>query len=191
MQEVPHERNPWKTLGTKVVYENPWIRVREDDVIRPDGKPGIYGVVQTRIATGVVALTEDRQVYLIGQWRYPHEEYSWEIVEGGSDDDETALEAARRELREEAGLEARHWEPLGDELHLTNCHSDERGYLFLATGLTEVGAAPDGTEELAVKKLPLEDALAMLDRGEIKDAMTVMGLLLLARKLAAENIVGA
>ena len=175
-------RNPWKTLGSKLVYENPWIRVREDEVIRPDGQPGIYGVVQTRMATGVIALAEDGQVYLIGQWRYPHEQYSWEIVEGGTDDGETALDAAKRELREEAGLEAKHWEPLGNEIHLTNCHSDERGYLFLATGLTEVEASPDGTEKLVVKKLSLEDALRMVDTGEIQDAMSIMELLLLARR---------
>src|SRR5690606_11888068 len=130
-------KNPWKTLDTKVVYENTWIRVREDVVVRPDGKPGIYGVVETRLAPGVAALTPENEVYLVGQYRYPMDSYSWEIIEGGSDDDESALDAAKRELREEAGLEASHWEALGPEIHLSNCHSNERGYLFLATGLTE------------------------------------------------------
>lgn len=173
--------NPWTTLSSKVVYENAWIRVREDQVLRPDGNPGIYGVVETRLATGVVALTPEEEIYLVGQHRYPFDQYSWEIIEGGSDDEESALDAAVRELREEAGLEAEHWEPLGPEIHLTNCHSNERGYLFLATGLREVGANPDGTEELALRKMPLAEALAMVDSGEITDAMTIMALLRLDR----------
>lgn len=174
-------KSPWKILSTKVVYENPWIRVREDDVIRPDGKPGIYGVVETRLATGIVALTPEDEVYLVGQYRYPMESYSWEIIEGGSDDGETALDAAKRELREEAGLEAEHWEELGPEVHLTNCHSNERGYLYVATGLRQVEAHPEGTEQLAIRKLPVREAMVMVDSGEITDAMTIMALLRLDR----------
>src|SRR5437868_652855 len=114
------EVSPWKCLSSRTVYTNDWIKVREDQVIRPDGKPGIYGVVETRIATGVLALTPDLQVYLVGQYRYPMDEYSWEIIEGGSDDgDDGALLTAQRELQEEAGLVAEHWEPLGHELHLS------------------------------------------------------------------------
>ena len=173
--------NPWKTLSTKVVYENAWIRVREDAVIRPDGQPGIYGVVETRLATGVVALTPEDEVYLVGQYRYALDRYSWEIIEGGSDGDESALDAAVRELREEAGIEADHWVPLGPEIHLTNCHSNERGYLFLASGLRHVGAEPDGTEQLALRKVPVAEALAMVDSGDISDAMTIMALLRLDR----------
>lgn len=179
--------NPWRTLASRVVYENAWIRVREDDVLRPDGNPGIYGVVETRLATGVVALTDADEVYLVGQYRYPLDCYSWEIIEGGSDEGESALDAAIRELREEAGLEAAHWEALGPEIHLTNCHSNERGYLFLATGLKDVGASPDGTEELALKTVPLDEALAMVDTGEITDAMTIMALLRLDRARRLDN----
>ncbi len=171
------QRGPWKTTASRVVYENPWITVREDQVIRPDGQPGIYGVVETRMATGVLALTDQDEVYLVGQYRYTLEEYSWEIVEGGSDPGESALEAARRELREEAGLVAEHWESLGGEISLTNCHSSERAYLFVARDLREVGASPEGTEDLVLKKVPLEEAIAMVDRGEIKDAVSIMTLL--------------
>lgn len=175
--------NPWKRLSSKLIYQNPWITVREDQVIRPDGKEGIYGVVMTRLATGVIAMTPAQEVYLVGQYRYTTEEYSWEIVEGGAEPGEPALEAAQRELLEETGLSAAHWEPLGGELHLTNCHSDERGYLFLATGLTEGIASPEGTEELQVKKVPLAEALAMVDDGTIRDAISIMGLLTLDRRL--------
>jgi len=180
------ESNPWKCLSTRTVYQNDWITVREDQVIRPDGGEGIYGVVETRLATGVVALTPAGEVYLVGQYRYPMDAYSWEIVEGGSDPGEDALAAAKRELREEVGLVAAHWEPLGHELHLSNCHSSERGYLFLATGLEETAAAPDGTEQLQVRRVPLAEALEMVARGEIRDAMSVLGLLLLERRLRSK-----
>ena len=122
--------NPWKRLSSRVVYQNAWITVREDQVIRPDGKPGIYGVVETRIAAGVAAITENRELYLVGQFRYPTNEYSWEIIEGGTDGGESALSGAQRELKEEAGITAAHWEQLGGEIHLTNCHSSEIGVLF-------------------------------------------------------------
>jgi 8-oxo-dGTP pyrophosphatase MutT (NUDIX family) len=173
--------NPWKTVSSRIVYQNPWITVREDQVIRPDGNPGIYGVVETRIATGVLAMTEAEELYLVGQYRYTMGEYSWEIIEGGSDPGEDALEAAKRELREEAGLVADHWEPLGGEIHLTNCHSSERGYLYVARGLQHVDQEPEATEVLQVKKVPFAEALAMVDRGEIKDSISILAILRYAR----------
>jgi 8-oxo-dGTP pyrophosphatase MutT (NUDIX family) len=169
--------NPWKTLSSRIVYQNPWIRVREDQVIRPDGNPGIYGVVETRIATGVVALDDHGQVYLVGQFRYATDEYSWEIIEGGSEESETALAAAMREHREEAGLVAEEWIQLGDEVHLSNCHSSEVAVFFLARKLRQTESSPDGTELLQIKKLPFSDALQMVDAGEVKDAMTIIGLI--------------
>ncbi len=180
-------RNPWRTVSSRRVYENPWMAVREDQVIRPDGRPGIYGVVETRVATGVVALTPALEVVLVGQWRYPLDRYSWEIVEGGADPGEDPLEAARRELREEAGLEAARWSDLGGELHLSNCISSERGVLFLAEDLREVPAAPEGTEVLEVRRAPLPEVMDLLDRGELTDAVTVIALLRLERRLRAEG----
>jgi len=105
----PMTQNPWQTKSSRLVYENAWIRVREDQVTCPDGQPGIYGVVETRIATGVIALTPQHEIYLVGQFRYPTGEYSWEIIEGGTEDGEEPLAAAKRELQEEAGLVARTW----------------------------------------------------------------------------------
>ena len=178
------ENNPWRTLESREVYQNPWIRVREDQVIRPDGAPGIYGVIETRIATGVVVLTPEGNTVLVGQYRYPTEQYSWEIVEGGADHGEDPLAAVKRELREEAGLIAHHWEPLGDEVHLSNCFSAERARLYLAENLEQTTAAPEGTEVLQVRTVSFDEAIAMVDSGEIKDAMSIIGLLRAERALA-------
>jgi len=177
------ESNPWKTLDSRIVYANPWITVREDQVIRPDGAPGIYGVVDTRIATGVLALTPDMQLVLVGQYRYTMNEYSWEIVEGGTDPGESPLAAIQRELREEAGLLAEYWESIGGEIHMSNCHSSEKGFLFVATGLREVEAEPEGTEVLSLRRVPFEEAVRMVTAGEVRDAFSVMGILLLDRLL--------
>jgi 8-oxo-dGTP pyrophosphatase MutT (NUDIX family) len=177
--------SPWKTLDSRVAYRNDWITVREDRVIRPDGNEGIYGVVESRTATGAAAMTPSGELYLVGQFRYALGEYSWEIIEGGAEPGEDPLEAAKRELREEAGLEAMQWEPLGGEITLSNCHSSERAYLYLATDLREVEAAPEGTEVLQVRKMPLNEAIALADAGEIKDAMTLIALARLERKLRA------
>jgi 8-oxo-dGTP pyrophosphatase MutT (NUDIX family) len=176
-------KNPWQTVSSTVTYQNPWFRVREDQVIRPDGKPGIYGVVETRIATGVAALTPENELYLVGQYRYPTEEYSWEIIEGGADPGELPIEAAKRELREEAGLVAAEVIPLGSEIHLSNCITAERAYLFVARGLSSVPAAPDGTEVLSVRKVPFVEAVRMVESGEIKDGMTIIAIL----RLLLEN----
>lgn len=177
------EKNPWKKLSSKIVYENPWIQVQEDQIIQPDGKPGIYGIVNARLATGVLAMTESNEVYLVGQYRYPTEVYSWEIIEGGSERDESALETAKRELEEEAGLIADEWSELGKEFHLSNCFSSERARVFIARNLHEVQSRPDGTEILKVKKVPFSEALRMVDSGEIVDAVTIIALFRAQREL--------
>lgn len=187
MTRLPDGPNPWTTRSSRVVYANPWMTVREDDVVRPDGHDGIYGVVTTRVATGVVAVDDHDRVVLVGQWRYPLERYSWEIVEGGTDEGEPPEGAAARELREEAGLVAAHWEPLGGPVHLSNCLSAEEGRLYVATGLTEVGADPDGTEQLQRRWVPVDDAIARVEDGTVTDAMSVIALLRLARRRGAER----
>lgn len=168
--------NPWRTLGTRYVYENPWISVREDEVIRPDGHPGIYGVVHYKnTAVGILPI-EDGHVYLVGQYRYPLERYSWEIPEGGCPEGEDPLQAARRELKEETGLEADRWEKLG-EADLSNSVADERAVWYLATGLVPGDQQPEGTEVLGVRRVPLEEALAMARDGRMRDALSQLALL--------------
>lgn len=172
-----HTRNPWKLRSSRLVYETPWLRVIEDRVVRPDGADGIYSYIETRVAVGVVALTPEREVYLVGQYRYPTREYSWEIVEGGTEPGEAALACIQRELQEEAGLRAAAWTPLAGEIHFSNCISAERGLLYLAEDLEATEASPEGTEVLEIRRAPLGDAVAMVERGEIKDVFSIVGLL--------------
>lgn len=172
----PHGRNPWRTTSSRQVYANPWIVVREDAVIRPDGSPGIYGVVSPRgVALGAVPLFPDGTTVLVGQHRYSLDEWTWELPEGGGDPDAPAEAEMARELVEETGLRAGRWTSLGP-LTLSNSITDERGELFLAEDLTEGDAAPEATEELLTWRLPFAQALAMALDGRITDAMTIIGL---------------
>ncbi len=179
-------KNPWLTVSSRQLYDNPWITVREDRVVRPDGKPGIYGVVQYKnVAVGVLAIEEDH-IYLVGQYRYPLKRYSWEIPEGGCPEGEEPLRAAQRELREETGLEAARWQTLG-EAHLSNSVSDEYAVWFLATGLVPGEVRPDGTERLSVRRVPLRKALSMALAGEITDALSLLALMSYALKHPADS----
>ena len=160
----------------RVAYENGWIVVWHDEVTRPDGSPGIYGVVLFRhAASGVVVLDDADRVLLVGQHRYTLDEYSWEIPEGGVSPDEAPLEGIRRELREETGVEAMEWLEIGTYA-LSNSITDERGRLWLATGLLHGTAQPDPTEDIAVRWVPFDEALAMTGDGRITDAVSIMGI---------------
>jgi 8-oxo-dGTP pyrophosphatase MutT (NUDIX family) len=168
---------PWRRHRRHVAYENAWITIWHDEVTRPDGNPGIYGVVHfANAAVGVVALDDRDRVLLVGQHRYALDTYSWEIPEGGVPFDEDPLDGARRELLEETGYEADTWRELV-RFDLSNSVSDEQGVAFLATGLRAGTARPDGTEDLAIRWVPFDEALAMVERGEIRDALSQLGLL--------------
>jgi 8-oxo-dGTP pyrophosphatase MutT (NUDIX family) len=173
----PESTNPWTTVASRAIYENPWISVREDQVIRPDGHPGIYGVVHYKNkAIGVVPVDDDGHVWLVGQYRYPLNLYSWEIPEGGGHADEEPEEAARRELREETGLVAERVELIARS-HLSNSVGDELAYLYRATGLTLGESEPEGTERLQVRRFDWPTVWAMIQDGRITDSMSVIALL--------------
>lgn len=171
------ERNPWKVLDKEVKYDNPWINVTEYDVINPGGGRGIYGKVHFKnLAIGIVALDTENHIYLVGQYRFPIDQYSWEIPEGGGPHGIDPLESAKRELLEETGLKASSWEKIL-EMHLSNSVSDEFGIVFLATGLSQHEAMPEETEVLKVEKIPFEGAYEMINNGSITDSLTVAALL--------------
>ena len=169
--------NPWKIIGEKEIYDNKWIHVTEYDVINPSGGKGIYGKVHFKNrAVGIVPLDEDLNTYLVGQFRFTLNAYSWEIPEGGSPMGIEMLESAKRELREETGLIAGEWHKLMD-FHLSNSVCDEQGAIFLARKLSQHKAMPEETEDLAVKKLPFEEAYKMVEDGRITDSIAIAGIL--------------
>ncbi len=173
MQEEPQQRGPWKTLDVEERYRTPWIVVSHHNVIDPSGRPGIYGVVHFRnIAVGVIPLDPEGNTWIVGQYRYPIEAYSWEIPEGGGSRDRPALESAQRELREEVGIVAHHWTEVL-QVDLSNSASDEVGVIYVAQELEFHDPEPDHNEELAMHKLPFEELYGMVIRGEVRDSLTV------------------
>ncbi len=171
------QSNPWKTLSTEVKYENPWIRVTESQVLNPAGNPGIYGVVHFKNrAIAIVPLDENNNTWIVGQYRYTLNSYEWEVPEGGCPEGEDPLTGAKRELEEEVGLHAKDWKMVL-ETQLSNSVSDEISYTYVARGLSDVGASPEETEQLHVRKLPFDEVVAMVFRGEIKDGLSVASIL--------------
>jgi len=185
-------RSPWRTTTRRVAYANRWLTVWHDQVFRPDGTPGVYGVVHfANLAVGVVAIDTEDRVVLVGQHRYTLDAWSWEIPEGGVPPDEDPAAGAARELREETGLVAATWRELA-RVHLSNSVTDEAGILYLATDLAEGAAAPEETEVLEVWRVPFQEALAMTLDGRITDSLSVVALQRVALvRVAAEALQAA
>jgi len=167
----------WQRLSSRTVYENDWMEVREDHVINPGGGENQYGHVHFKNrAVAIIALDDDDNTWLFGQQRYPLDEYSWELPMGGAPLDEPPLEAAMRELKEETGLLARDWKKLM-RLHTSNSITDETGFAYIATGLTAGKPQFEETEDLEIRRLPLDDAVQMVLDGDITDAISAAALL--------------
>lgn len=174
---APPVPNPWKTLTNESVYESPWIEVSHRKVINPNGGESLYGLVHFKnLAIGIIPVDAEDHTYLVGQYRYATDEYSWEIPAGGGDRSDDPEATARRELQEETGFTAATLE-LILEPRISNSVTDELGYLYVARDLTSGAANPDDTEDLALWRLPVDEAIAMVLSGEIHDSLSVMGLL--------------
>jgi len=179
-------RGPWQVGASRTVYENPWLRLTEHDVTRPDGEPGLYGVVEfANLAIAILPLFEDGTTVLVGQHRFPQDKYSWEIPEGGGPLDVPPLDSARRELKEETGLEAAQWREIL-RMDLSNSVTNEEAIGYIATGLTQGEAEPEGTEVLQTRRIPFRTALHEAVSGRITDALTV-AMLLRAYYMALEG----
>lgn len=169
--------NPWQTLSSTTVYENPWIEVTHREVVNPSGNPGIYGVVHFKnIALAIVPLDAEGYTWLVGQYRYTLEQYSWEVPEGGGPLGMDVLQSAQRELLEETGITAKKWVEIG-EIHTSNSVTDERGLIYVATDLAFGEACPEDTEKLEVRRLPFDEAVEMVMRGEITDGLAQVAIL--------------
>lgn len=177
------ENNPWQTLESKEIYQNPWIQVEEHQIVNPAGNPGVYGKVHFKNkALGIIPLDQDNNTWIVGQHRYPLDEYSWEIPMGGGPIGLDVLESAKRELKEETGLSAGKWTEVM-RIHTSNSVTDEEGFVFLAEELTQGETEFEETEVLLIKKLPFLEVLEMVMNGEITDGISIAGILKVARIL--------
>ena len=168
--------NPWQKLDEEVKYDNSWIKVTHSNVINPSGSRGIYGSIHFKNwAIGIIPIDKNFNTWLVGQYRYPIQKYTWEIPEGGGPIGVSTLETAKRELSEECCLKANKWTKI-QTFHLSNSVSDEYGEIFLAQDLKEFENHPDPEESLVIKKLPLEKVFQMIFEGDITDSISVMGI---------------
>ena len=166
------KNGPWTVHSTRLGFENPWLRVETSKVSHPDGSPGIYGVVRfANIACGVLPIDDEGHTWLVGQHRFPFDDYSWELPEGGGQQGIDPKASTARELKEETGLTADHYVQLG-KWHLSNSVTDEVAYGYLAWGLRAGEAAPEPSEALSVERVPFAELLARVRSGEITDAFT-------------------
>ncbi len=181
ISQESHKESPWKTLSTKPVYCNDWIKVEEHQVINPGGSPCIYGKVSFKNeAVGIIPIDEEGNTWLVGQFRYTLNEWSWEIPMGGSPKDEPLEITAQRELEEETGLKAKTFTRLL-HLHTSNSITDEKGYVYLATDLSEgIQQLETSEQDIQVRKLPFDEVISMAKNGEITDAISLAGIFYVA-----------
>lgn len=176
-EHVQNHENPWTTLTSEKIYDSPWIGLTKHDVLNPNGNPGTYSVVHFKnLAIGILPLDTDYNTWIVGQYRYPINQYSWEIPEGGGQHDVLPLISAKRELHEETGITANKWTKI-QEVHMSNSASDEFGILYIAQDLSFGESEPEDDEQLVVRKLHFNELYQMVESGEITDSLTVITVL--------------
>ncbi|AFL84975.1 NTP pyrophosphohydrolase [Belliella baltica DSM 15883] len=174
-------KNPWQTKNSKTIYENAWIKLEHHDVVIPSGKDGVYGKVCFKNkAIGIIPIDKEGNTWLVGQYRYTLNAYSLEIPMGGGPINEDFLDSAKRELKEETGLTAEKWTKIMT-IHTSNSVTDEEGFIYLAEELTKGETEFEETEQLEIVKLPLSLAVQKVMEGEITDAISIAGLLKVAK----------
>lgn len=167
------DKNPWKIRSQRNIYDNPWINVTEYAVQNPSGGNGIYGKVHFKnLAIGILPLDKNWNTWLVGQYRFTIDQFSWEMPEGGGTPEVDPVESAKRELREETGLTAGRWTELL-RVHLSNSVTDEFCIIFLARDIEEGTPMPEETEKLVVQKMPFDEVFQLVETGGITDIMTV------------------
>jgi 8-oxo-dGTP pyrophosphatase MutT (NUDIX family) len=182
------EFGPWKRRHVVERYDNAWICVEHHDVLTPGGSPGVYGVVHFKnLAIGIIPLDPNGDTWIVGQYRYPHRAYSWEIPEGGGRLDVDPLVSAQRELEEEVGLRAARWD-LILEMDLSNSVTDERCLIYLARDLEPCASHPEDTEELVIRRIPFSELHRGVVEGEYRDSLTIAGVLKLQHMLDKGHI---
>ena len=163
----------WRSDGTEVLFDSPWLSLTRHPATAPTGHAADYAVVRFKnVGTGVLRVHDDGTVVLVGQQRFALANYSWEMPEGGAPLDEDPFDGVRRELAEEAGLEAAHWAP-ALTVEMSNSITDEIGMSWIAWGLSPAPVAPDPTEIIAVVRVPFLDLLDEIGRGTVRDSLTV------------------
>lgn len=176
-KKLPTTSNPWKPRSSKKIYNNRWLSLHEDEVINPGGGISHYGKINFKnLAIGIIPLDENNNTWLVGQYRYVPDCYSWEIPMGGGPLNISPLESAKRELKEETGLTANDWQELM-KLHTSNSVTDELGLVYVARELTQGETEFEETEDLLIQKVSLEEAVERVLAGEITDAISVAALL--------------
>lgn len=167
------KRGPYEITSSKQIYKNPWITVREDEVIRPNGEKGMFGVVDYLSGAAIVALTDKNEIFLVKEYAYAIDDYTISLPSGAVDEGESPLEAAKRELMEEAGVSAPEWTDLG-LIHPFTMIIKGPQYLFLAKGATVTSGHEDECELLTI---PFTEAYQMVMDNKITHAGSCLAIL--------------